>query len=67
MIKSVNEYVLPSARDQSPLRMNRLRAIGRAMVKVLYEGRRIGSRLCPTIFKVGVIHLALIFYFLLYE
>lgn len=28
-----------------------LRAFGRAMVKTLYEGRRIGSRLCPSVFK----------------
>jgi len=49
--KVVNSVVLPSASDQSPARMQRLRAFGRAMVKALYEGRRIGSRLCPSVFK----------------
>lgn len=29
----------------------RYRAVGRAMVKCLYEGRRIGSRLAPSVFK----------------
>lgn len=29
----------------------RYRAIGRAMVKCLLEGRRIGSRLAPSVFK----------------
>lgn len=28
-----------------------LRAVGIAMVKSLYEGRRIGSKLCPSVFK----------------
>lgn len=50
-VKVSNEVVLPCAADQSPERMGRLRAFGRAMVKALYEGRRIGSRLCPSVFK----------------
>lgn len=50
-IKIANDVVLPSASDLSPERMLRLRAFGRAMVKALYEGRRIGNRLCPSVFK----------------
>jgi len=50
-IKHGTDVVLPSAEDQSEMRMRNLRAFGRAMVKALYEGRRIGSRLCPSVFK----------------
>jgi HECT-domain (ubiquitin-transferase) len=46
-----SDVVLPSATDTSPQRMLRLRAFGRAMVKALYEGRRMGNRLCPSVFK----------------
>lgn len=31
--------------------VSRYRAVGRAMVKCLFEGRRIGSRLAPSVFK----------------
>jgi hypothetical protein len=31
--------------------MQRLRAVGASIVKALYEGKRIGSRLCPFVFK----------------
>jgi hypothetical protein len=49
--KAVNHVVLPNAVDSSPKRLQQLRAFGRAMVKALYEGRRLGSRLCPSVFK----------------
>ena len=31
--------------------MQRLHAVGASIVKALYEGKRIGSRLCPFVFK----------------
>lgn len=46
-----NYVVLPAGNlgdDQSLLR---LRAVGRAMVKALYEGRRVGNRLGPSVLK----------------
>ena len=46
-----NDFVLPSAQNNSPEQMSKLRAFGRSMVKALYEGRRIGNRLCPSVFK----------------
>ena len=46
-----SDVVLPNAADTTPSRMLRLRAFGRAMVKALYEGRRMGNRLCPSVFK----------------
>ena len=49
--KVINHIVLPSSIDISSDRMQKLRAFGRAMVKALYEGRRIGNRLCPSVFK----------------
>jgi predicted GNAT family N-acyltransferase len=45
------DIVLPCAADESPERLKKLRAFGRAMVKALYEGRRMGNRLCPSVFK----------------
>lgn len=50
-MKVRNDFVLPSAADVTPMRMGKLRAFGRAMVKALFEGRRIGNRLCPSVFK----------------
>lgn len=44
------DIVLPSAHVPSD-QLSKLRAVGRAMVKALYEGRRIGSRLCPSVWK----------------
>eukprot|EP00752_Nemacystus_decipiens_P001338 g1328.t1 len=45
--------MLPTARPggYSDAQLGRYRAIGRAMVKCLLEGRRIGSRLAPSVFK----------------
>jgi len=43
--------VLPMNTDKNPLRIENLRAFGRALVKALYEGRRIGNKLCPAVFK----------------
>lgn len=45
-----NDIILPS-QHVSNADLGRLRAIGRAMVKALYEGRRIGNRLCPSVLK----------------
>jgi hypothetical protein len=42
--------VLPAANLSSP-DLIKIRAVGRAMVKALYEGRRIGNRLCPSVLK----------------
>jgi HECT-domain (ubiquitin-transferase) len=50
-VKVRNDFVLPNAADITPERMGKLRAFGRAMVKALFEGRRIGNRLCPSLFK----------------
>ena len=50
-IRVRNDFVLPSAQDTSPEQMSKLRALGRSMVKALYEGRRMGNRLCPSVFK----------------
>ena len=50
-IRLSNHVVLPSAADNSVERMQKLCAFGRALVKALYEGRRIGNRLCPSVFK----------------
>ena len=49
--KTAMDIVLPCAADESPERLKKLRAFGRAMVKALYEGRRMGNRLCPSVFK----------------
>ncbi len=49
--KVISEVVLPNNIDASPERLLDLRAVGRAIVKALYEGRRIGSRLSPAVFK----------------
>ncbi len=49
--RQVNEVVLPCAGDKSPAKLLIFRGIGRAIVKALYEGRRVGSRLCPSVFK----------------
>lgn len=47
----VESYVvLPSSKVKNE-DLVRLRAVGRAMVKALYEGRRIGNRLCPSVLK----------------
>ncbi|CAN0228569.1 unnamed protein product [Ectocarpus sp. 8 AP-2014] len=45
--------MLPTARPggYSDAQLGRYRAIGRLMVKCLLEGRRIGSRLAPSVFK----------------
>jgi hypothetical protein len=45
-----NFVVLPSSKVKNE-DLIRLRAVGRAMVKALYEGRRIGNRLCPSVLK----------------
>ena len=50
-IKNANSIVLPSAVQTNEDCLRKLRSFGRAMVKALYEGRRIGSRLCPSVFK----------------
>jgi hypothetical protein len=50
-IKNANSIVLPSAVQTNEECLRKLRSFGRAMVKALYEGRRIGSRLCPSVFK----------------
>jgi HECT-domain (ubiquitin-transferase) len=50
-MKVRNDFVLPNAADITPERLSKLRAFGRAMVKALFEGRRIGNRLCPSVFK----------------
>lgn len=50
--RSFHSVVLPSTKGgNNPTVLQNLRAFGRAMVKTLYEGRRIGSRLCPSVFK----------------
>jgi serine/threonine protein kinase len=47
-----SSVVLPTSKGgENPTVLQNLRAFGRAMVKTLYEGRRIGSRLCPSVFK----------------
>lgn len=43
--------VLPSIAAVSTDHLDSLRAVGRAMVKAFYEGRRIGNRLSPSVFK----------------
>ena len=48
--QQVRGVVLPSPNLQ-PEQLPDLRAFGRAMVKALYEGRRMGSKLCPSVFK----------------
>lgn len=48
---SVTAAVLPSSIDDSASRLRKLRAVGVSMVKALYEGKRIGNRLCPFVFK----------------
>jgi serine/threonine protein kinase/N-acetylneuraminic acid mutarotase len=50
-IKSINSVVLPVSKDISQATQSKLRAFGRIIVKALYEGRRIGGRLCVAIFK----------------
>lgn len=50
-IKNANSIVLPNAQLGNEDSLRKLRSFGRAMVKALYEGRRIGSRLCPSVFK----------------
>lgn len=49
--KPIIGVVLPTSADPSVDLLLNLKAFGRAMVKTLYEGRRIGSRLCPSVFK----------------
>lgn len=49
--KTVTATVLPRDDDASPATLKQLVAFGRAMVKALYEGRRLGSRLSPSVFK----------------
>jgi serine/threonine protein kinase len=44
------EVILPSQHVPAE-QLIQLRAVGRAMVKALYEGRRIGNRLCPSVLK----------------
>ena len=46
---NTNYMVLPVGGSGASIA--KLRAFGRAMVKALYEGRRIGSRLSPSVFK----------------
>ena len=48
---SNNYIVLPAGSGSDPSRVLKLRAFGRAVVKALYEGRRIGSRLSSFVFK----------------
>ena len=50
-VKQVNLVVLPSPFGGSFERLKKLRAFGRAVVKALYEGKRIGQRLCSSVFK----------------
>ena len=49
--KQATSTVLPNAQQNNDISLIKFRAFGRAMVKSLYEGRRIGSRLCPSVFK----------------
>lgn len=44
------EIILPNQHLPAE-QLSNLRAVGRAMVKALYEGRRIGNRLCPSVLK----------------
>jgi hypothetical protein len=46
-----SSVVLPRASNASDDQLMKLRAFGRAMIKALYEGRRIGSRLSASVFK----------------
>jgi serine/threonine protein kinase len=43
--------VLPSTTASSSSHIESFRAVGKAMVKAFYEGRRIGNRLSPSAFK----------------
>lgn len=43
--------VLPRSSGKSIEQLLEFRAFGRALVKTLYEGKRIGSRLSPSVFK----------------
>jgi hypothetical protein len=43
--------VLPAPLDLDMERLQNLRAFGRAMIKALYEGRRMGTQLCSAAFK----------------
>ena len=43
--------VLPSTNATSPEQLESIKAVGKAMVKAFYEGRRIGNRLSPSVFK----------------
>lgn len=51
----LNEVVLPTPYDvhQNDMegRVDELIAVGRAMAKALYEGQRIGNKLCSSVFK----------------
>ena len=50
-IKTTNNVVLPSSTAISSDMMKKLYLVGIAIVKSLYEGKRIGNTLCPSIFK----------------
>jgi serine/threonine protein kinase len=50
-IKSLVGVVLPDPADLSMERLHNLRAFGRAMIKAMYEGRRIGTKLGSAAFK----------------
>jgi hypothetical protein len=49
--RTTSSVVLPRSTGLSELQLEKLRAFGRAMIKTLYEGRRIGSRLSASVFK----------------
>lgn len=46
-----NNIVLPAVNSDCPINLGKFKAFGRILVKALYEGRRVGSRLCPSVFK----------------
>lgn len=51
MFMSSSDIVLPMKGATSEQSLRCFRAFGRVLVKCLYEGKRTGSRLCPSIFK----------------
>jgi hypothetical protein len=50
-MRSVARVVLPDPADLSMDRLHSLRAFGRAMIKAMYEGRRMGTKLGSAAFK----------------
>ena len=47
----INQVVMPCGHDKTLESIQRYRAIGRILVKALYEGQRIGNKLCPAVLK----------------